>query len=501
MHVVAGGKKKRKLRMRSALGRGLQRWWRRPGGARAVLRIALPLVVQTGFWSVLWFIDRMFLAWYAPQESLPAALPGGMFYWTVLCLPQGIASFVSTFVAQYEGAGQRSQIGRAVQHGIWFGWLTVPAFWAVAALAEGLGHLASDHPGVARQSVQYFQTLCLGGGAVVIAAAQASFFIGRGQTWVVMVVDVFGSLLNMLLDWVLIFGKLGLAPLGIAGAGLATTLANWAVVAAYWLLLRRPHLRAMYGFDQVGWDRPLAGRMLRYGLPAGLPQLIEALGFSLLVAQVASSGALGAAATALAFNINAVAFVPLVGLSMAVATLVGQSLGAGRPQRASRATWTAVQLGVGFAACCAGLYLAVPDQFLRLHELYAAPEEFAPVRDLTVQLLRMVALYCLFDALQIVLVGALRGAGDTRFILLAASSLTTLAIAGGSLGQRLGGWRQSGWALWGWWWVMTLWIMLLAAVYLARFLQGRWRSMRVIEPEPTAPGAQIVPVATSPSEN
>jgi uncharacterized protein (DUF58 family) len=55
-------------------------------------------------------------------------------------------------------------------------------------------------------------------------------------------------------------------------------------------------------------------------------------------------------------------------------------------------------------------------------------------------------------------------------------------------------------ALWGWWWVMTLWIILLAAVYLARFLQGRWRLMRVIETEPRAPGGQIVPVAASPSE-
>lgn len=467
-----------------------------------MLQIALPLVVQTGFWSVLWFIDRMFLAWYSPQESLPAALPGGMFYWTVLCLPQGIASFVSTFVAQYEGAGQRRQIGRAVQHGIWFGWSTVPLFLLAAVLAEGLGHLASDHAGVAQQSVRYFQTLCLGGGAVVIAAAQASFFIGRGQTWVVMIVDVLGSLVNMLLDWVLIFGKLGLAPLGIAGAGLATTLANWAMAGAYGLLLRPPRLRETYGLSQSVWDGPLAARMLRYGLPAGLPQLIEALGFSLLVAQVASSGAVGAAATALAFNINAVAFVPLVGLSMAVATLVGQSLGAGRPQRAARATWTAVQLALGYTACCAGLYLAVPDQFLRLHALYAAPETFGPVRDLTVQLLRLVALYCLFDALQIVLVGALRGAGDTRFILAAASSLTTLAMAGGCLGQHLGRWRDSGLALWGWWWVMTLWIVLLAAVYLTRFLQGRWRSMRVIEPALAGtPRGVIAKVAASPSES
>lgn len=482
-----------------SLGMLLGRWWRRPGGARAVLTIALPLVVQTGFWSVLWFIDRMFLAWHSPHQELPAALPAGMFYWTLLCLPQGIASFTATFVAQYEGAGRRRRIGQVVQHGIGFGWLTVPLFLLAIPLAGHAWALAGDDPALAGHGTRYLQTLCLGGGAVVIATAQASFYIGRGQTWVVMVVDVLGSLLNIGLDWLLIFGRWGLPELGIAGAGLATSLANWAMVVVYWLLMRQAALRETYALASPGGDAELAWRMLRLGLPVGLPQLIEAGGYSLLVTQIAASGAVGAAATALAFNINAVAFVPLVGLSMAVATLVGQNLGANRPRRAARATWTAVQLALGYTACCAAAYWLVPEAFLKLHALHAPPEMFGPVRERTVQLLRMVALYCLFDALQIVLVGALRGAGDTRFILLAAGSITTLAVAGGGLAQHLGGWQQSGFALWGWWWVMTGWIILLAAVYLARFLHGRWRTMRVIEPEllPPPPGEELAPVAAS----
>src|SRR5207247_9285259 len=73
-------------------------WWSRPCGGREVLAVALPLMVQTAFWSIMWFIDRMYLMWYS-RDSIAAALPAGMFFWTMICFPQGIASYVHTFVA------------------------------------------------------------------------------------------------------------------------------------------------------------------------------------------------------------------------------------------------------------------------------------------------------------------------------------------------------------------------------------------------------------------
>src|SRR3954470_20388833 len=78
-------------------------WWSRPCGGREVLAVALPLMVQTAFWSIMWFIDRMYLMWYS-RDSVAAALPAGMVFWTMICFPQGLAAFVNTFVAQYYGA-------------------------------------------------------------------------------------------------------------------------------------------------------------------------------------------------------------------------------------------------------------------------------------------------------------------------------------------------------------------------------------------------------------
>jgi MATE family multidrug resistance protein len=101
--------------------------------------------------------------------------------------------------------------------------------------------------------------------------------------------------------------------------------------------------------------------------------------------------------------------------------------------------------------------------------------------ELTLELLKFVALYCFFDALQIIFVGALKGAGDTRFILVNTLVVSSLALLTGKFCKSQFQWAENGWELWGWWWVITGWIFTLGMIYLARFIQGKWRSMRVIE--------------------
>jgi MATE family multidrug resistance protein len=456
-------------------------WWSRPCGGRDVLAIALPLIVQTCFWSVMWFVDRLFLTWYS-REATHAALPGGMYHWTMICLPLGIASYVNTFVAQYYGAGRLRRIGTAVQQGIWFGWATVPLFLLSIPLAPWLFAGTSDNPSIVQQQVVYFQVLALGAGAAVIAGAQSSFYTGRGLTSIVMLVNCVGTLLDISLEYTFIFGAFGFPRLGIAGAGLTTAISNWATVLMFWLLMRRPKQRAQFGLNDHHFDWTLLGRLIRFGLPSGLPQLVEGVAFTLLVVAIARISDVAGAATSIAFTINAVAFVPMIGINITVSTLVGQKLGENRPDLAARATWTAMVLGMAYTGFFAVMYLAIPDWFLVLHTAFAA-DDFPEVRETTIILLRFVALYCFFDATQIVLIGALRGAGDTRFILFATSFISICGITIGRLLERQFEWIERGVGLWGWWWVLTGWIFVLGIVYFLRFLSGKWRDMRVIEPE------------------
>jgi MATE family multidrug resistance protein len=457
-------------------------WWSRPCGGREVLAIALPLVIQTCFWSIMWFIDRMYLIWYSP-EATAAALPGGMFHWVLICLPMGIAAYVNTFVAQYYGAGRHRRIGVAVNQGLWFGWATVPLFLLAIPLAPLLFQQFDYDANVQPLVVDYFQVLALGAGAVVISSAQSSFYTGRGLTRIVMLVNCAGTLLDISLEYMFIFGAFGFPRLGIVGAALTTVISNWATVLMFWLLMRRPVEREPFGLNDNHFDSELFRRLLRFGLPSGLPQLIEGIAFTFLTNAVASIGVIAGAATSLAFTINAVAFVPMIGLNIAVSTLVGQKLGENRPDLAARATWTAMVLGLAYTGLFAVAYVAVPSVFLGLHTLFASDPNFPEVREVTIILLRFVAMYCFFDALQIVFVGALRGAGDTRFILINTSCISLLAIATGYWLQDQFDWKETGYALYGWWWVLTGWLLALGVTYVLRFEQGRWKTMRVIEPE------------------
>lgn len=457
-------------------------WWSRPCGIREVLAVALPLIVQSCFWSIMWFIDRLFLTWYSP-EATAAALPGGMYHWTMICLPVGVASYVNTFVAQYHGAGRPRQIGNAVQQAIWLGWVSVPIFLLSIPLAPWLFRGTAATASVEQQEVIYFQVLALGAGAVVIAGAQSSFYTGRGLTKIVMLVNCAGMLLDISLEYVFIFGALGFPRLGIAGAALTTAISNWVTVGLFWLLMRRPAERVTYGLDDhhVNWN--LLRRLVYFGLPSGLPQLIEGVAFTLLTNSVARVGLVAGAATSIAFTVNAVAFVPMIGINIAVSTLVGQKLGENRPDLAERATWTAMILGMLYTGFFAALYLLIPEWFLSLHAAQAGDTLFPEVRATTIVLLRFVAIYCFFDATQIVLIGALRGAGDTRFILFASGLISAIAIVTGRVLEWQYEWRERGVALYGWWWVLTAWILTLGIVYFARFVGGKWREMRVIEPE------------------
>ncbi len=293
-----------------------------------------------------------------------------------------------------------------------------------------------------------------------------------------MFVQVAGTLVNIVLDYSMVFGALGSPKLGIVGAGLATSIANWFVVVIYaYLMFHDKDAKECHLGEILKFDRGLIVRLLRYGTPGALPMMIEAIAFTVVIFFVTSLGHIEGAATGLAFNVNAVAFIPVVGLSIATATLVGQHLGENRSDLAAKATWNALGIAQVYTLFFAMLYLFAPSMFLIAHEKFAAdPKEFAEVKDMTIVLLRFVAVYCIFDAAQVVFVGALKGAGDTVFVLISTTVISGLGVLAGCIGQL-----YFGFGIFGWWSVLTGWLFAMGMVFCIRFQQGKWRKMRVIE--------------------
>ena len=468
-------------------------WWRRRCGGRAVLAIALPLLVSTASWTIMNFMDRMFLSWFS-EEAFAASMPAGMLQFTVFCFPLGIATYANTFVAQYYGAGRPERIGLAMAQAVRFGLWTTPLFLLAVPVAPFFfEHVAGQPPEIAPLEAVYYQVLSFGAGAAVLAGALSSFFTGLGRTRVVMCVMVGTTLLNVLLDWLWIFGKWGFPEMGIAGAGLATTVAQWCRVALYWALMMRSENRKKFGLSyRMPYDRQLMRRLLRFGGPSGLQMVIECSGFAVFLLLLGHLGKDAMTATTLAFNVNSVAFVPMLGLGIAVSTMVGQQLGANRPRLAARATWTALHIGLFYTGIMAVLYVAAPDLFFFGHAAGMNASEFGPLRATTIVLLRFVAVYCLFDTMNVIFVSAVKGAGDTRFILVTNIIVSPIPVFIGWLGTR-----HFGAGLIFCWWVITVWIVSLGLIYLGRFLEGSWRSMRVIEQEGEVEAEQVAGFAAA----
>ncbi|MCE5268575.1 MAG: MATE family efflux transporter [Planctomycetaceae bacterium] len=443
-----------------------------------MLRLSVPLVTSMAALTVMTFMDRMFLLWHS-EQSVAAVLPAGMLHFSLICFPLGLASYVNTFVAQYHGAGQEHRIGPAAWQGARVGLYCIPLYLLLIPAAPWVFRLAGHGPGLAAEETLFFQVCTFGAGAEIMAAAFSAVFTGIGATPVVMVVDSTAALLNGVLDYGWIFGHFGLPELGIEGAGWATVTALWFRVVAYAALTLLPRYRRKYGlWEDRRFNGPLFGRLLRFGVPNGVQLLIDVAGFTLFLLIVGQLGSENAAATSLAFNVNALAFVPMLGLGLALSTMVGRQLGRNRPDLASRATWTSLWIAGGYMGAMALVYLLLPDVLLMGHALRSRPAEFAQLRATTVVLLRFVAAYCLFDSMNVVFSGALKGAGDTRFIMLVSLLLTPLPLLAAIVGIRYWG----GGLLWCWT-VMTIWVLTMAFIYAGRFLQGQWRHIRVIEPE------------------
>jgi len=469
-------------------------------------------MVSTGMFSLVLFVDRTLLLWHEPSQ-MGAAMAAGSLFWAVTCPFVGVASMTGAIISQYVGAGQHRRIGRLLWQSVWFTLLSVPVFACFAAFAPRLFAWTGQPPALLPLQASYFYWLMWGAAGEVLQTGLSGFFAGTHRTRVIMSVSVLSGVLNIVLDAVLIFGidpawwggsGEPMLQWGIDGAAIASTISFWFKAFAYAFLLAGPVWRQRYGLT-LGWrpHRRTMGRLVYYGVPAGVMLLTESLGFTSIVLQIGQLGDVPLQATTMALNFNMIAFVPLVGLSIAASVLVGQHLVARGADRAALSVAATLLIAWGYSAAWAVAYVLAADWLIGFYTWWPGAEESVAALDVAETLLGFVALYVLLDATQLVLAGALRGAGDTWFVLAIGLAISAACVAVGVVGQPpvaatgvtdamkglgvLTGPKTGGppepsvlAALHWWWWIVTAWVTLLAAAMSARFLSGRWRRMRMI---------------------
>jgi MATE family multidrug resistance protein len=453
------------------------------GSLRELMVVAIPLIFSAGSMMLMHFIDRMYLTWYS-SSALAASLPASMLNWSTSAIAFGTVAYVNSFVSQYDGANRPDRISRAIWQSIYLGILIIAATIPFVAVAWAMIPLFGHAPEVIQFEQQYYLLLCMASVPMIFKTGLSAFYSGRGETGVILKVNLVMVAINAVLDPLMIYGAGPVPEMGIMGAGIATIITSLAGAVCYLYLLCRPREREVYRFwHERAWDSELIRRMLRYGLPSGFQTLGDAGAFTLFLFLVGRLSESALAATNLAFNLNMLVFIPMLGVGTAVTILVGRHIGEGRADLAARSTWLAM-IGTGsLVLVCCSAYILAPWHLLEPFRRYADPEEFAKIEPLVLQILKYVAIYSLFDAMLVVFGSAIRSAGDTRVSLLvnmfSAWFLMVIPVAVMEFYGVL--------TLERCWYACTANLVVGGFIFLLRFQYGPWREMTVIELEESIP--------------
>lgn len=448
-----------------------------------MLSIAFPVIVSQASETVMLFFNRWFVS-FLGAEYLPASMSGGLSQFVFTSLFTGIVGYVNALSAQYHGAGRPERCVQAAAQGIWLSFACYPLLLALIPLV-GQGFAWAGHsPQQILLEYSYFRILMLGSLLFLFQSVLTGYFIGMGRTRVVMAASLLGIAVNVPLNWILVLGRLGFPRMGIEGAALGTLGGTFFIVGFLFIAyLRSPGYRAERGAGAWRIRKDLIVKLLRYGVPAGAESFITVFAFNVFVQLMGSYGPSVAAAVTITFNYDLLAFIPMLGVGFAVTALAGQRMGAGDPEGARRAAWLGLRVAWSYAGIMVVLFVAGAPFLVRFFSrgFTAADADILPLAE---TLLRLAAIYTLADATQIVFSGALRGAGDTRWIMVVSGALHwVMAITAFLLIRVLAVPPVAVWLF------FIAFVVSLGAAMFLRHRSGAWRSIRLVEPPVEAAGS------------
>ena len=441
------------------------------GHARALLVLGLPLIGSNLAQMALHVTDTVMMGWYS-VPGLAAVVIGASSFFIIFIFGSGFAIGVMPMVASAAADGDETEVRRVTRMGMWlsllFSVVVLPVFWFSGPIFVALG----QQPDVAANAQSFMRIAGFGMAPALLVMVLKSFVSALERTHVVLWATVTAVFLNLGLDWLLIFGNWGAPELGVRGTAIATTstqVLTLVVIGLYSALnpmLRRYHL--FVRFRRPDW--PALGRVFQLGWPIGLTGLAEGGLFNASALMMGWIGTVELAAHGIALELSALTFMVHLGLSQAATVRAGRARGRD-PQGLRDGALTAVVLSLGFALIAVTLFLALPRTLVAL---WVNPDDPLAPRILAfgARLLAVAALFQLFDAMQVMALGLLRGVQDTRApMIMAALSYWAIGIPASyiiAFPLGLGGV--------GLWLGLVIGLMCAAALMMARFWRGMARA-------------------------
>jgi MATE family multidrug resistance protein len=431
---------------------------------RATAAVAAPLAGASVAQMAMGFTDTVMVGRLGAVPLAAAGL-GATLYFTAAVALQAIVSAVAPLAAHAAGRGDTAGAGRIAGEGLIIALLvSLPFVLAITFFDRLLVVLGYDPP-LAAEVARFLRAIAWGAPAFLAFAALRSLLSALSRTRPVMVVLLFCVAANAALNWMLIYGHLGLPKLGIEGSGYASAISQWLMLlglAAYieWV----PALRALRIFrNMASRDWSEMGRIVRLGAPIGGMVALENGVFLTAGVLVGLFGAAALGANQIVLNCASFTFMVPLGIGQAATVRVAFENGAGNAAGARRAAFVALAMGAAFMTAAAAVLWAAPHAIIGVYVDASDPAN-REVVDIALRLMVVAALFQVFDGTQTVAAGALRGFKDAAVpMLYAAIGYWAIGFAGGWLLAFPGGFGPVGL-----WWGLALGLAVVAALLTAR---------------------------------
>jgi len=433
----------------------------RPGGVelRQLLRLALPIVgVQLGI-MVMGVVDTIMVGRLS-AEALAATAIGHVYFFIAAIFAMGSLMALDPLVSQAVGANDNPAIRRAVQRGLVLAF-ALSIFGSVFLLfAEPVLRAARQPAEIVPLAALYDRILIPGLLPLLLFTVLRQTLQSMTRMRAILITIVVANIANVLLNWVLIFGKLGMPQMGVAGAAWATTVSRWVMLAGLFVLAWRDLRPLLTPFDRTAIAFAPLKRMLSLGAPIGMHSLLEYSAFGVVSLLMGLLGTIEIASHQIAINLASLTFMVPMGVAQAGSVLIGQAVGRADDDAARRAAGASLLSGAGFMMLTACLFLSAP------HLLAGVYTTDIEVLALATVLIQIAGVFQIFDGLQVVGTGVLRGIGDTRVPMLA--GLVGFWLIGMPISALLGFRTELGAR--GLWWGFVAGLAAVAAFLVLRIL-------------------------------
>jgi multidrug resistance protein, MATE family len=379
------------------------------GEVRPLLKLAAPVILAEIGWMSMGIVDTIMVGPLGPA-AIAAAGMGSSVFTAIAIFGMGLMLGLDTFVSRAYGARRLDECLEWLHHGVWLAIIVGPillvATWLVALTQDAWGL----HPEIRVLVGPYLVGISAGAPPLLLYAGFRRYLQGIHVVTPVMVALITANLVNAGANWVLIYGHFGFPAMGVQGSAWATNLARVYMAAFLYVAIVVVHRRRGDAHPHV----PLRFTMVRMrqliglGLPAASQIALEVGGFAAATAMAGKLDPVSSGAHQIAMNLAGLAFMVPLGLASASAVRVGHAFGAGDPVRARRAGWAAFRVGSAFMVAIGMSLLVFREPLLRVFT------DDVRLIAVGIQLLAVAAAFQLFDGIQAVATGVLRGAGDTR---------------------------------------------------------------------------------------